>query len=455
MSKQQMNSRGQRYRMGHSANFIGDFANGAGYDTNMASAELLDNGIGAGAEVIKITIKNNIYRYADFGQNCGMDESTLKNNFFYMGRSSTKLDPNAPGMFGVGGKTGILCMIGQKIKEPVDVHIITHKKGCTPIEAWWQVAQGNADFYDVNPLTIQKPPYGTSIEFQYDREIDIESLKRFIGVTYCWAIKSGLKVYVNDELIEAQDPLYRDNPNVVNNGIFSTKTFHITPIKGSRYDVIVNISAFNMDNIIPEDELNSWDSGGKKTRTLRTANRSGIYVRTGGRYYTFGNNFGKVMKRVQHPSLDGLRIEVCIPKSLWDVIGITWNKGNEVSDFTKVWDFNVGKPSIVEYIIGVMQGFANNKKTKDEKTSDKLGKYVAEALNIQNSVRPFHTFEAGKNVKGKWVDYDGENINIDVTQTDMTFNEMKGAVRVILPMAKHLISNGFGYVDTFLEAVNK
>ena len=431
------------------SNYLGDIANGAGYDNNMAFAELIDNGIGAGAKKIDFTIGENTLTYEDWGEDAGMNEAMLKKNYFMLGNSYTKAKADAPGKYGMGGKTGILTLIGPKLTT--DVEITTHKKGYAPITATWEVCPGRYDNYRYWQLLIDNRDYGTTITFKYDREIDIVSLKKYIGVMYCWAIKDGLEITINGEAIEPCDPLYRDNPNVVNNGLFKTKTFRVIPIKGKGCNVTVNVSAFNKEDIIPEEELHAWDSGGKKTRSLRTANRSGIYVRTGGRYYTLGNNFGKVMKRVQHPSLDGLRIEVCIPKQLWDEISITWNKGREVADFTKVYSLKTS--GVTDYIKSVMMNFSNHKKSTEEKGSDKLMKLICELSDTPDTANDEFSVEAGANTNGKWIQHNGGKVNIDITKTDMSMKELKGAMSVLIPMYQALSKNGFGHLDLCLDAV--
>ena len=121
-------------------NFERTLATKSAYESTTAVAELIDNSIGAKAHTIKINISGNRFSIADFGEDAGMNEITFEHNFFMNGASSTQNDSEAAGIFGVGGKTGILAIIGNEIAT--DVEFITHRKGYKPIYAKWEVTRG-------------------------------------------------------------------------------------------------------------------------------------------------------------------------------------------------------------------------------------------------------------------------------------------------------------------------
>ena len=427
----------------YSPDFLSNLAIGAGYDSNSAVAELIDNSIGSKAEVIKITAKNGRFKIEDFGENSGMDEKTLTRNFFYGGNSSTREDECAAGKFGVGGKTGILTIIGD---IDANVEIVTHKSGFKPIYAVWSVKRGRTDSYEYDFLKDESIPFGTTIEFNYTKEISVEELVKFIGVVYCWAINNGTKIYVNNIQVMANDPLYRYNENVKEYGLFSSKTFSIK--NGS---VVINSTAFNCGNIIPEEELHSWDKGNGKTKSVLTANRSGIYLRTDGRYYTLGGNFDKIMGGTAHASLDGLRIEVCIPKSLWNEIGITWNKGKEVVPFTKIDIFNADN-GVCEYISSLMCNFKNGKETSDEKSASKINKAVCEFIS-ENNVDSINAVIIASNNKGNFVEYKDSTLTFDISKTSMCRKEILGIVKAVVISVDSIIK-GYGE-DVINNIINR
>lgn len=350
-----------------SKDFLKGLSNGAGYDSNAAISELIDNSIGAGAKEIRITFADGHFKIQDFGDDAGMDEKTLKRNFFYGGASSTKSNPKAAGKFGIGGKTGILALIGSL--PSTDIEIFTHKKDRKPVYARWPYSTDYCDYFEIDVMNDDSVPYGTAIEFDYQSDISNDDLRKYVSVVYCWAIADGVKIYVNGSLIVPSDPLYRNNRNVIRNNIFSTKGFKILG-----EEVVVNITAFSESESIPSSELNGFDRDGRRMKTVLTANRSGIYLRTEGRYYTIGNNFDKVMGGTAHASMDGLRVEVILPKKLWSLIGITWNKGRDITPFKKVKAFI--DSGLYDYIWGRMREFSNRKKVS---TAEKIN-------HIQNSI---------------------------------------------------------------------
>lgn len=414
--------------------FLKSLSNGANYDAETAIAELIDNSIGAGAEEIRINFNDGRFSISDRGESCGMDEKTLKRNFFYGGASSSKTDSRAAGKFGIGGKTGIIALIGKK--DATDIEIQTHKAGYKPVYARWPFSQTHCGYFEIEVMSDDSYPYGTTIEFGYENDIDESSLRKFIGVTYCWALSSGVNIFVNGNMIVPSDPLYRYNRHVVENGIFSEKKFKI-----GREAVTVSAVSFSDGKIIPQEELNGYDRDGRRCKTVLTANRSGIYVRTGGRYYTLGNNFDKVMGVTAHASLDGLRVEVDIPKKLWDLIGITWNKGREITSFKKIAAFQ--ECGLYGYIGAMMRKFSKGKHFSDGQKTDIINRRITKekhhfggtevtvcAVNSGRKDRPFAELR-------------GRELTFDISSAPSTNkNEILGMVRGISSAVNALFEKG-------------
>ena len=420
-------------KLGYAADTVDVLTKGAGYDLNLAIAELIDNSIGADSDEIRITAYNGHFTIEDKGENAGMDEKTFKKNFFYVANSSTKKKKNAAGKFGIGGKTAIMAIKGDM---ECDVEITTHKKGSKPIWATWPIRRGRCDECEGEFLDDDTMPYGTTFDFDCANDIDTEALSNFISVRYCWAIKKGVKIYVNNTLVMPNDPLYRCNNNVIKNDLYSSKTFRV---KGE--EVEVNVVSFKSGNIIPEEELHSWDSGGSKKKSLSTANRSGIYVITEGRYYTTGNNFDTLMGGTAHASLDGLRIEVCIPKSLWNIIGMTWNKGEKLTPFTKIDAFNTGdvNTGVADYIRSVMSNFKNEKETTPEKNAKKVSKTIEDTINqCDINVKVI----ASDTKKGEFINYKDDILTFDISHTYMGRKEIEAVVNALIITFDSIIKNG-------------
>lgn len=344
-------------------NFFEKLSVGANYDPSHAIFELIDNAIGAKAEKIDITIKDGEFTITDEGPESGMDEVTLIENYFCGGRSKNEKDGTAPGKFGIGGKTGMVYLMGDKATT---MTIVTHKRGMNPLRATWY-ASGKSYEYDL--LLDESIPYGTKINFSYGRDISIDKLVRDISIYYCWHITDGLKITVNGRYVVAEDPLYRSNENVIREGIFSKKTFSLK----NKEKIEVNITRFYKDGILPSEELHSFDKGSGKKRNVRVACRSGIYLRTAGRYYTIGDNFDAIMGGTNHASLDGLRVEVVVPKTLWNILGISWNKGYHINSFKSIELFDA--IGLNEYIKKVMDSYKKMNKKDDGKDDREIKKF--------------------------------------------------------------------------------
>ena len=433
------------------ANFEKTLANNSNYDSTTAIAELIDNSIGAKANIVKVYVNNNVFKISDFGDDAGMNEITFEHNFFKNGSSSTCNDNDAAGVFGVGGKTGILAIIGNEIAT--DVEILTHKKGYKPLYAKWEVTRGRCDRCDIDLLNDDSYPFGTSISFTFGNNIDLEELVTFIGVTYCWNIKNGVQIYVNDELVDACDPFYREHEVVKSNKLFCTKSFKV-----AGETVIVNTVGFKDDKLIPCEDLNNYDRSTSKRGGLRTTNRSGIYVRTGGRYFTLGGNFTRMTGISGNTTYNGMRVEVIVPKSLWDTIGILWNKSG-VKSFTKVTDFITGcqKTGVLDYIIYKMNRFSTDKHEYNTKTANALTKEFA-LIKANNNITNINVtaFASGLK-KGRFIKYEKNRLTFDVTfsPTDNR-KDVYGIVKSVAIVVDTLVKNkcSKALIDEVIERFN-
>lgn len=376
--------------MVYEPDLITTLAEGAGYPSEIYEInEGIDNSIGAKAEIIHINVIDDYYlEIIDLGEESGMDEVAVRSNFCRYGNSSTSNENNAPGKFGIGIKAALIMLMGGREANGKFI-LITHKKGCKPIMLEVPVYNGvpvGPKFTFLEDSTI---PYGTKIKVKSFREIKVNEIKENVSVVYCWeAIENKTKFLVNGQEILPSDPFYRNNKNIINNNAFYSKEFKI---KGEK--VIVNCVELT-EGIIPDEEKNSFDNDNyiPKYKGYRCGKRSGIFIRTGGRYYTLGDNFNSIMGRTVHASCDGLRIEIIIPKSLWTLIGIIWNKAQHKKSFEHIPEFNTGDvdTGIYNYIDEIIAKYAAKNTTVDSK---KINKKVKEIIEDASEEREYIAFE--------------------------------------------------------------
>lgn len=435
-------------KIGYTPNFLANMAKGAGYDGKSEFYELIDNSIGANANEIKLSIKNGKFTIEDYGEDAGMDEATLIRNFFNGGRSSTNGNEHAPGKFGIGGKTGILAIVGSE--KSTTVAITSHKKGRNPVIADWEINANSSESYEYTVLSDETIPLGTKIEFDFSRKFDATEFRELAGLVYCHEIENGLKLWVNDVLVQPIDPLYRKNETVKSKNLFKSKTFDVYG-----YPITVNSTTFFNDNIIPKEEIHSWDRGkGKNTKSVRTSKHSGIFIRTDGRYYTLGDNFNNVLSRTTHASYDGLRIEVVMPKALWDLIGITWNKDRKIKPFNEIDEFN--NFGINDYIASIGNIFTCLQgETKDDKVANKLRNKInkifegdkIESINVEIC--------ASNNENNKFVSFKNNTLFFDVSSTQMIKLELQGFLKATAIAVDLMVKCGNSdMISKFLNEIN-
>lgn len=368
--------------MVYEEDLITTIAEGAGYFSEPCMInEGVDNSIGAGAKEIHIITNEHSLEIVDYGDKCGMDESTIMSNFCSYGNSSTKNNSNAPGSFGIGIKAALIELMGGR-EANGKITVKTHKKGFRPILLTIDVRGGVPTNAKYKLLTDDSLPISTSIVIQTKNVLNLDDIRYWLSVTYCWEMVNNKTVIrVNDEIIPPSDPLYRNNKHIIEADAFKSRTFIV-----NGEEVIVNYSELR-DDIIPEEELNCFDNTTylRKYKGYRTSARSGIFVRTGNRYYTFGNNIDEIMERTTHASCDGLRIEVIIPKSLWGAIGIMWNKVQRINKFSKVPEFNTSDAdtSVYDYINTIIGKYAYGKKVDEvDKSQKKVKKLFEDITNL-------------------------------------------------------------------------
>ena len=359
--------------------FAGKIANNFGYTPEIAIEELIDNSIAAHATEISITCRNNKLVIVDSGIDAGMDLNTLKNNFFCNGCSSANaIDDDVPGMFGIGGKLGILNLIGKNGASTV--RIDTHKKNNKSIHANWKTSPTNYTEYDYEEFDSCDDSYGTKIEFDYNVNINVDSLIKTLSVVYFAWLEAGLRITVNKMPVLACDPLYRTNEIVKAGAYRKTKTF---TVKDLGANITVDCVGFYSD-MLPQEEIHDLDAGVGRAKSIMTSNRSGIYLRTGNRLYTLGGNFAQAFGKQNHTDYNGLRFEITIPKIMWERIGVEINKDTHIANLTEIKEFVDNK--IVDFLLICAKEFREKKVSKNKDSNKRLKKFnkFSEKLKLKN-----------------------------------------------------------------------
>lgn len=386
----------------YKSNFITKISNSTDYDQNRAISELIDNSIGAGAKNITITVdlRKKILTVLDDG--VGMDEIEIVNDYLHIGESGTKNDSMAPGAFGAGGKAGPFYLMNYKEgsiemrtkKEGKDLYYMVLNKANEP------------SLYEGGEVSFKYPePYkslngtmnhGTEIKVKHNMDINVNELASMIQTKYCWRMKeSGIKIYLhvpeitdNPILLKGEDPLYRNNKFLKDAGTKIDKAqFKIQLPDNPEKTYIINITVANFHTELPNDQCSVFDGGDpvlpqkaiedafnikyyRPRNGIKTANRSGFYIKTGGVYFSTGQNIDSLMGGTQHASCNGLRIEMDIPKELWKIIGMTYNKSDKFTKFAEIPYFY--KTFKVQQLDG---------KTVDELDKDCIYAYLSDVIS--------------------------------------------------------------------------
>jgi len=291
--------------------FILEALRSVGYDVYSAIYELIDNAIDA--ESTKIEIFYN------------KDEETLivKDNGIGMSFEKLKISMDIGcdriynskeiGYFGVGLNSACLNLINVNEDDTL-IKIITFD-GNKTTELIWKPTS-NPLSYDIKPINnvIEK---GTIITINKVKKFSTQILKKNGGVIFYPTLKNDVvKMFVNDDIIISNDPLYRNNNLTQTN--FVTASVKETPI-----EIFCSL-------IDDAQDKHSWDRESSEGKWSYA--KGGVYVIYGGRYIEYGGTFG--VRKNFDPWDSRTRIEFRIPKELTQTFQIKFNKTNGV-DFSK------------------------------------------------------------------------------------------------------------------------
>ncbi|MGH2447495.1 MAG: hypothetical protein ACRDFS_02670, partial [Chloroflexota bacterium] len=144
----------------------------------------------------------------------------------------------------------------------------------------------------------------------------LDAVKRYIGSTYRYFINAGKAFYVNGELVEADDPLWRDHPETT---VLLEDTFEYTyPRSDARFGRKETVGCVLV--YLP-------DMGGieENKRHGLTADRAGFYVMRNRRQIVPASMFGTFTR---HPEFNRFRGELLFPATMDRDLGVSFLKSS-------------------------------------------------------------------------------------------------------------------------------
>lgn len=286
--------------------FILEALRSVGYDVYSAIYELIDNAIDAESTKIEILYNKDDETLIIKDNGIGMSFEKLK---ISMDIGCDRIyNSKEIGYFGVGLNSACLNLINVD-EDDTYIKIITFD-GHETTELVWEPTT-NPLSYTIKPIgnIIEK---GTVITINKVRKFSPQVLKKNCGVIFYPTLKNDvIKMYVNDDIIICNDPLYRSSNLTQTN--FVTASVSSTPI-----DIFCSL-------IDDSQEKHSWDRESGEGKW--SYSKGGIYVIYGGRYIEYGETFG--IKK-SDPWDSRTRIEFRIPKELTQTFQIKFNKTNGV-----------------------------------------------------------------------------------------------------------------------------
>jgi hypothetical protein len=332
-----------------------------GYDTYTAIYELLDNSIDAESSEIWITYEDDIIIVEDNGK--GMDSETLVKamNFGF----EREYGEDEISYFGVGLKSSIINLINDK-KNPY-ANILSNDGESSTLITWKPLD-------DLRQFTIEEIKgdikKGTKITLYGVDKFNLSTLKKNLGVIYYHSIKSEIdspvSIFVNNEKIEGNDPLYRKSSLTIKNWMIA---------KVLNTDIKIEVSALN-----PTIEKHSWDRRKQNDdEGVFTYRKGGIYVVYGGRYIEFGGGLGVF---ANHPNIAQARIEFTIPKELTETFHIKFNKTQGL-DLSHELERNEALSDLIRKLKDCLNWAVRNRTRKEVATKDEITEMnnLADELN--------------------------------------------------------------------------
>lgn len=288
--------------------FILEALRSTGYDVYSAIYELVDNSIDAGSTKIDIMYKDGVLTVQDNG--CGMSSEKLEDSMnigcdrIY---STTEI-----GYFGVGLKSSCINLINGDSDSFIEICTCD---GNEQTNVLWH-ANDNPFDYDINTEPIVEGidmKIGTTINIFGCEKFSPQILKKNLGTIFYPILKKEmLKIFVNDDLVNFNDPLYRENK-------LTKYNFVDAVVADTKISIFCSL-------IDPTTEKHSWDKNSEEGKW--TYSKGGLYIVYGGRYIDYGGTMG--LKKTD-PWDSRTRIEIILPKELTKEFKLKFNKTNGIN----------------------------------------------------------------------------------------------------------------------------
>jgi hypothetical protein len=305
----------------------------SGYDNNIAICDLIDNSLDANATNIDIVISLDSKHDTNIiitDNGFGMDEHTL-GQALRLGSITHRSVESDLGRFGMG-------MVTASISIAKRIEVLTKQKDCpmlTSIMDLDEMAQNN------NFNVYREKSTNEEIEFAQRYGLDnygtvlvlkkcdkltkpdliefIDSLKKDIGETYRYFLRSGKKITVNKQLVSIVDPMWTDGALTEEynqkSEVYSDEQYEIK-IDGADKKESFRVKIY----ILPK-----FDQVIMRKLKIGIKNQ-GFYVLRNYRQISKADDLGGIWNK--DPHLNNVRAEIIFSGTLDSVMGINFTKHN-------------------------------------------------------------------------------------------------------------------------------
>tara|TARA_Y100000004_G_scaffold160278_2_gene187620 strand:- start:1188 stop:2834 length:1647 start_codon:yes stop_codon:yes gene_type:complete len=288
-----------------------------GFTTLNCIFELTDNSVDAEATKIYVTWvkdkKTKLYTLVVKDNGTGVPRDRMIEVFTKLGMDEEYLLTRT-GHYGIGVKAALINLLRSGTATITSTHgdytstlKITHTEDDRMTKEFDWVDAGNT-------------PTGTTITIpDIKNKLQVETIMRHASVVYYPNSEryNDFELIVNSKSIKFIDPLYKDLNGNTKGKVEWDREFNFM---GETLDITG--TSFMPDFKMDTHFTASWDKQGGKPHLRNDA--SGVYFRTPGRYVTTGQKFfpDYTFQRI----LSNLRLEIQVPKRLFEDMGIGVNK---------------------------------------------------------------------------------------------------------------------------------
>lgn len=305
----------------------------SGYDNNIAIADLIDNSLDANATNINIEInldskKEEHIVIIDDGS--GMDEETL-GQALRLGSITHRNVESDLGRFGMG-------MVTASISIAKRIEVFTKQKDkpmLTSIMDLEEMAKSN------NFNVYREKSTSEEIKFAKHRGLEdsgtilvlrkcdkltksgvvefTDSLRKDVGETYRYFLRSGKKITINNKLVEIVDPMWTDG------GLTKEYKQKSEIFSDERYEIKIDGADSKESFAVKIYVLPQFDQSVMRKLKINVKNQ-GFYILRNYRQISKADHLGGLWE--QHNDLNRVRVEVIFSGTLDSAMGVNYTKHN-------------------------------------------------------------------------------------------------------------------------------